>query len=417
MTSLRAAEHGELGHGESGAVLIHVALALFVLFGLTTFVLDYGVMWTSRGQAQNSADAGAMAGAVARAFDDTATPPAAGGRAYTAALLAAQANEVFGEAGGTVISWACPPWSSHTRCVRVDVHRDGTNGSTALPVYFARLFGTTTQRVQATATAAALPANATACLRPWSVPDIWNEQRTSAGVADPGGWTSTSTFDRYVAGGKNAGALLPTPPPLDSYTELGYRNSMVGTEVTLMFGTVSGPVENGWYLAVDIPRADGTGATGGARYRANIQSCNGIVTRIGQYLNTETGAKSGPTAQGVRDLIAQDPYATWNTSTNQIQNSCTSATPSCGPLSPRVVVVSVFDPDDFARRNATNDTSPCSGGGQCVKVVNMFGFFIEGVDNNGNVLGRLTQQQGEYIEGGWTVGDADAFLWAFQLIR
>lgn len=416
MTSLRAAEHAELGHGESGAVLIHVALALFVLFGLTTFVLDYGVMWTSRAQAQNSADAGAIAGAVARAFDDTATPPAPDGRAYTAAMLAAQANEVFGEAGGIVVSWACPTWSSYTRCARVDVHRDGTNGSTALPVYFARLFGTTTQRVQATATAAALPANASACLRPWAVPDIWTEERTSAGVADPGQWTSTSTFDRYVNGGKNAGALLPTPPPLDAYTQLGYQNSMVGTEVTLMFGTVSGPVENGWYLAVDIPRADGTGSTGGARYRANIQSCNGITTRIGAYLNTETGAKSGPTAQGVRALIAQDPDATWVGGLGGHVNSPCVNAGTCGTLSPRVVVVSVFDPDEFARRQATNDATPCAGGGQCVKVVNMFGFFIEGVDNNGNVIGRLTEQQGEFLDGGWNVGDTDAFLWAFRLV-
>lgn len=408
-TNLRRERDGRFGT-ETGAILLQVAIAIMVLVALTSFVLDYGVMWTSRGQAQNAADAGAMAGAVARAFDETGAP-IAGGRTYTAAYSAAAANEVFGETGGIVVGFPpCPAWAEGTRCVRVEVHRDGTNGSTGLPVYFARMFGSTTQKVQATATAAALPANATDCLRPWAVPDIWTELRNPP-------YTPTSTYERYVSSGKNAGAFLPTPPPLDEYTHLGYQNSMVGAEVTLMFGNASGPVENGWYLAIDLPRADGSNDNGGARYRANIGSCNGTATRIGQYVDTETGAKTGPTAQGVRDLIAQDPAATWNTSTNEVQNSCTMATPSCGSISPRVVVVAVFDPDDFAKRSATNDRSPCAGGGQCVKIVNLFGFFIEGVDNSGNVLGRLTEQQGEYIEGGWNVGDAGAFLWAFRLIQ
>ena len=58
---------------ERGAVLVHVAIAMFVLLGFAALAVDYGVMWVSRSQAQNSADAGAMAGAVGLAFDDTST--------------------------------------------------------------------------------------------------------------------------------------------------------------------------------------------------------------------------------------------------------------------------------------------------------------------------------------------------------
>ena len=54
---------------ERGAVLIHVAMAMLVLIGFLTFVVDHGVMWVARAQAQNAADAGALAGAVAMAFD------------------------------------------------------------------------------------------------------------------------------------------------------------------------------------------------------------------------------------------------------------------------------------------------------------------------------------------------------------
>ena len=52
-------------------MLIQVAVALLGLIALSAFVFDYGVMWVSRGQAQNSADAGALAGAVALAFDNS----------------------------------------------------------------------------------------------------------------------------------------------------------------------------------------------------------------------------------------------------------------------------------------------------------------------------------------------------------
>ena len=61
-------------------MLVQVAVAMIVLIGFTAFVADYGLMWVSRRQAQNAADAGALAGAVALAYDDfadrTATGPA-----------------------------------------------------------------------------------------------------------------------------------------------------------------------------------------------------------------------------------------------------------------------------------------------------------------------------------------------------
>jgi uncharacterized membrane protein len=46
-----------------------------MLTALTAFVVDYGVLWVARRQAQNAADAGALAGATALAFDDVNYPP------------------------------------------------------------------------------------------------------------------------------------------------------------------------------------------------------------------------------------------------------------------------------------------------------------------------------------------------------
>ena len=61
------AAHHELSpetEAERGAITIHVAIALMALLVFSSFVIDYGFMWVSRRQAQNAADAGALAGAI-----------------------------------------------------------------------------------------------------------------------------------------------------------------------------------------------------------------------------------------------------------------------------------------------------------------------------------------------------------------
>src|SRR5687767_14546034 len=99
-------------HSERGVSLIVVMIAIFVLTSFLVFVVDYGVMWLARRQAQNAADAGALAGAVGRAYDEPANPPSAGGMAYSSAVAAAQANDVFGEDGGVRVTWTCPAFAA-----------------------------------------------------------------------------------------------------------------------------------------------------------------------------------------------------------------------------------------------------------------------------------------------------------------
>ena len=162
-----------------GAILIHVGIAFLVLTALSAFVLDYGVLWLSREQAQNAADAGALAGATALAFDDAGDFSPAG-PAQRGATAAAASNTVLGDVATPtvhILDIAAPPVCNtpNPTCVQVNVYRDGTNGSATLPVYFAPIFGVTSQAVNATATAQAKAANATNCLRPWMIPDGWRE--------------------------------------------------------------------------------------------------------------------------------------------------------------------------------------------------------------------------------------------------
>jgi hypothetical protein len=83
----------------------------------------------------------------------------------------------------------------------------------------------------------------------------------------------------------------------------------------------------------------------------------------------------GPTKQGMDDLIARDPYASWDTVNNKVINS--NASPS-----PRVVAIPLFDPVYY-------DTGKQNGRNADLKVVNFLGFFIEAMQGN-DVKGRIT---------------------------
>ena len=64
--------------GERGAVLVNAAIAMIGLISFSALVVDYGILWSARRQAQNAADAGAMAAAVSlglRGFRQSARWP------------------------------------------------------------------------------------------------------------------------------------------------------------------------------------------------------------------------------------------------------------------------------------------------------------------------------------------------------
>jgi hypothetical protein len=385
-----------------------------IMMGFMTFVIDYGVMWLSRGQAQNSADAGALAGAVARAFDESVDPPVVGGPTYTAAKNTAEANSVFGAAPKADLPWPppCPPFAAAgSRCVRVDVYRDGTHGSAPLPTFFANVFGITSQNIKATATAWAGNANATNCMRPWAVADKWTE------VVTPG------EFNHWVKAGNNLVELNPhdtyTPPSTTPGGSPGTGYSLspapgdLGAELTLKVGSSGAAVTAGWFLPLDLPDGAGGYVSGGNAYRTNIGQCNGVPVGLGDRIPTESGNMVGPTKQGFDDLIALDSGADWDVGQKKVTGSCA---PSCAPFSPRIVPITVFNMDDFQRRNITNDWSGCPTGGGCVTVVNILGFFVDRMDGN-DVVGYLVMYPGEFVTGKPNISNNASFSKVIQLIQ
>src|SRR3954451_7739952 len=86
-----------LRRDERGMSFVFIGLGFMAFVAATTLAVDVGMFMTARSQAQNAADSGAMAGAIALYYNDynnrTSTGPA-----VTSAISAAQANLMMGAA-------------------------------------------------------------------------------------------------------------------------------------------------------------------------------------------------------------------------------------------------------------------------------------------------------------------------------
>jgi len=385
---------------ERGAALIHIGIAMFVLMAMSAFVLDFGVMWMARRQAQNAADAGALAGAIARAWDEPVDDPAPDGLAHQSAVAAATANEVFNEAGGVVVTWECPAYvDADAHCVRVDVHRDGvdldgdpgTADSNPVPVFFAKLFGLTSQNVRATATAWVGAGNAAECMKPFAVPDLFPD-------GNPAGYE----FPGYT---------------LDEHE---------GTYLMLKGGAGT-QLSPGWFRLLDLVGGAQGGAGGVEGTRNQVRACIPELHETGEELPDQNGNEAS-IRQALEDLYNLDPTATWNPTTKKVENSCayshtcqkyvwgsngnqTVADPG-RTYSPRVMALPLFDPAHYA---ATGE----------IKIVNIMGFFLLNDADHPlpsppefRVWGVLMSQPGLLV----STGDGDvpenaAFVKVIQLIR
>ena len=110
---------------------------------------------------------------------------------------------------------------------------------------------------------------------------------------------------------------------------------------------------------------------------------------------------SGPTIQGIEELIAQDPNATWDTTTNQVINSAKEP-------SPRVFPIPLYDPEYYAvgKKNGRNAD---------YKVANWIGFFADRVVGN-QIYGRITPILG-VIDPNAGPAPAGSFPMAIRLVQ
>jgi hypothetical protein len=366
-------------HNERGSIIIHVAIALVALLAFAGIVIDYGVMWTARGQSQNAADAGVLA--AGETLLQNATDLA---NATIMAKSFANQNAVWGTSAGNanidVSSFPieCPDHS--LACVRVDVMRgirgrDGAAHTNVIPTFLIRMFGPSTQGVRATATAQIASALNVQCIKPWAVADKWTDN--SATGVNKTGWDQEDVFN----------------PPTDVYTAPGFKatgpNNDYGLEVMLKGDDDWAAA---WSMEIDL-----NGGGGSPPYEAEIGGCPTWVPTVGVYnpstgpcngggdvdpalgcLSVKTGVRTGPTDKGVKTLVDRDPSATWNSTTNSVDGGCTaskncySVNPARLDVSPRIVPIAMFNPQAYHDQggNGTNGE---------IQVVNLLGFFVEGM--------------------------------------
>jgi hypothetical protein len=389
---------------EQGAVIIQIGLVAFVLMAFNVFVLDYGMMWIARSQAQNAADAGALAGAMARGYDEFDNPPHEAGLASQIAMGVARANEVWGAPATAVVSYTCPTGVSG-RCTRIDVHRDGEAGSTAMPTLFGPLLDVATQRVRATATAMTLNGNSTPCLRPLAFADDWLERG------------SNSSFNRYIESGPNAGDLVPagdrdeyTPPSASASGRTTVPDDF-GERIIWNFDDVlSSAITRHLTVPLELP---------GGTFIETMRQCNGQLLSLNQAISVDTGIHHRDVTNAINALSALDSAANYDYGQHRITNSCA---PGCAPISPRLVPVVLYDPQRFQLGRATGRwTDPevgCPNSRPCVTVSNIVGLFLHGsVPAFPEPHGHLMRYPGVTVSTAPTFVDSGSWLVTTHLIR
>jgi len=416
---------------ERGAILIQVAVAMIGLLAFSALVVDYGVLWAARRQAQNAADAAALSGAISMSF----SAPGDQTRAQATAAGVGHQNAVFGMQPNVLTSDitfpTCPtgsPGAGTATCVQANVFRNESRDP--LPTFFGRLFGQTQQGVKATAVAEILSANSSDCMKPFVVADRWDE--TTASNGSPGGiqypnfdpdWNANSIYnpgvDRYVQ-------ASPTSPGT------GYRLFDSSHQLCCDYGLLmemkyDTPYTAMWYNIADL----GNCGNSGSCYRDTISSC--YTGTIGDTVGVVPGNKVGPSVQGVGDLVAEDPNAFWYYPGTPPSNEPWLATlnpngvaipsgldaqcpagciysPQTGiNKSPRIGAVPIISPDQLV--------SPPNGN---VTIGNLIGFFFTDVQGNGNtqvVRGRIVTIPAKFSPTGGTVDNSASFLKTIILVR
>jgi hypothetical protein len=385
-----------LRRDERGMTMAFVAMGFMAFLSATTLAIDVGMFMSARSQAQTAADSGALSGAIALAFNDFDNRSASG-PAVSAAISAAQSNVMIGTAPSVLPSDVTFPNDpqGEPRWVKVSVFR--SNGrSNAIPTIFGTLFGVPTVEINATATAEAARANAINCIKPFMIPDRWRE---TTGTFDP----MSSQFEMY----DNQGNLLPVasrdeyiPANQPGYT--GWTAADKGTELILRAGNGNN-IEPTAYQSWSMP--GNNGLIGGEFYRHNISGCNRTFVTLDLnnplFLLQEPGNMTGPTDQGIDELIALDPNAHWDT-------SCDCVRGSNAPISPRVTPLPLYNPQKYVEGKA-------NGRNADFWLANILGFFIDRRQGN-QVYGFITPISG-VINPNAGPAPAGAFPVAIRLVQ
>lgn len=425
---------------DKGNALIFGALSFAVLAAFGVLTIDVGRILVTRNQLQNGADAAALAGAAVYCQNPNATDD----EAIAQAQSVGNSNKALGVDSNNPIAF--PPSTVTVSLINPDIpaagHRVDVHTQTTTAQYFLGILNVAQKVGTAGAKTADVHADAAAqcgatcgvkCVKPWSPPDRWDDSTPIPGYDGTNknlpNWRNNNHYDQeaftdvngdgiwekgepFTDGNKNGKhdeefysptltGYIPDPIPGNTLAP----NGDLGRELTLEFenGGSQTPIP-GNYFPIDLPPINrGTPITGGSEFRDNIANCNQSEIWPGDWLQVEPGAMVGPTNQGMRDLIAQDPGAYWDDITQSVLGSAFQ-------ISPRIVLIPMYDPR----------TMPKSGR-NTVEVVKVAAFFMDHMVGNSQVIGRFLKVRapGEpcVTAGGGAGGGGVSFTYSLSLIR
>ena len=348
------------GHREErGITLPLTALSIVVLFAMAALAIDLGVAYTARTSAQHAADSAALAGVSTFVFNTSAPQPAT---AQQAAIAMAAQNKILGRAvaitAANVVVQNPDRVAGTPARVTVTVPRTGVNG---VATYFARVIGWNTLNVVAVARAeASTSATGTSCLKPIFVPNTM---------------IAPSTITRQAACNTPRQALLNDDGSLTDATRTLLASSNRGPYVIRPVGGSGSSLAPSQYFSIDY-------GSGGSTYRCTLGGCmtdcginpSQAQAFCGGRLSTETGNMSGPTNQGVNDLIGNPATYSWDSPGRYCNGSG-----QCFDTAPNVAVAPIW-----------NDCAETiSSGRQTFPVVGFALVFIDGANGGGDVTAHL----------------------------
>jgi len=387
---------------------VFVAVALFALLGMAALAVDVGMLMKVRTDAQRAADAAALAGA--QEFRDNPDPAAAKYDAALKALEYASRNyagwkyvdtsaAIFMDSGNNRIANSPEAYVqvlTDEQKVRVFIRPLPTS------TFFGGLFRLPYVAITVKAAAQAVEAGSGKCVKPFAIPDIWNDVDNDTDPANPlnrlpdiagrqgGGNTGEEWEFDPSAGDGYARFKDPGNPNSAQWTGYGssWRNNTnnwyaddgshrlyyddFGRPITIKMSNPQDSPSPGffypWTMPYDSSNPDAYGGqdpnNGAQWYEWNISHCNPVPVAVSTeqdldvaYLD-KPGNMIGPTNQGIKALVDQDPLACWaefddplhpGYMTGEVRKRASAGGP-CDQAYPtwersaRVMMVPLFDP-------------------------------------------------------------------------
>jgi hypothetical protein len=222
-----------------------------------------------------------------------------------------------------------------------------------------------------------------ACIKPWSIPDRWDD---SLGVRGHEDWDNNGVWDHEPFRDTNGDGYYEAGEPFTDqnvdgvYNEEYYHPFLtgyvawkdLGLVLVLKPGSTDGPQISSHYNAIDLSADERDDPTGN-RYAWDIANCNSTYFTPGDTAHFHPGDMKGPTARGVQALIDRDPSAYWDPTTREVVSNQ-------GYTSPRIIFFPLTDPRTGA-----------PPGRKTAIVSKIAAFFVDHVDADGSVLGRFVR--------------------------